>query len=229
MEISIDVLIADSRLAFVQGRYNESLKLADEALKVDENNSDAHQCAGNAYMSKQDYDNAIEHYKIAVENDADNGDRYFNLGYAYATSNQPVKALEMFAKADEIGCSPNVVGQLYKIMGMLCFDLHRYNDAIINLIKSEKVVGIDMDVLQRMTKEYSEEKSRLQNKMETINDRLNEKTREFSYIKLLKDIAEFNIVNKVILLQLIDRIEVDSNRKITVYYMFTNPQIDNTD
>ena len=47
MEISIDVLIADSRLAFVQGRYNESLKLADEALKVDENNSDAHQCAGN--------------------------------------------------------------------------------------------------------------------------------------------------------------------------------------
>ena len=39
-----------------------------------------------------------------------------------------------------------------------------------------------------MTKEYSEEKSRLQNKMETINDRLNEKTREFSYIKLLKDI-----------------------------------------
>lgn len=130
MEISIDVLIADSRLAFVQGRYNESLKLADEALKVDKNNSDAHQCAGNAYMSKQDYDNAIEHYKIAVENDADNGDRYFNLGYAYATSNQPVKALEMFAKADEIGCSPNVVGQLYKIMGMLCFDLHRYNDAI---------------------------------------------------------------------------------------------------
>lgn len=113
MEISIDVLIADSRLAFVQGRYNESLKLADEALKVDENNSDAHQCAGNAYMSKQDYDNAIEHYKIAVENDADNGDRYFNLGYAYATSNQPVKALEMFAKADEIGCSPNVVGQLF--------------------------------------------------------------------------------------------------------------------
>lgn len=61
----------------------------------------------------------------------------------------------MFAKADEIGCSPNVVGQLYKIMGMLCFDLHRYNDAIINLIKSEKVVGIDMDVLQRKALSYS--------------------------------------------------------------------------
>ena len=38
----------------------------------------------------------------AIENDADNGDRYFNLGYAYASDNQPVKALEMFAKADDV-------------------------------------------------------------------------------------------------------------------------------
>lgn len=106
-------------------------------------------------------------------------------------------------------------------------------EEIKNIVKSlyeDKIKGtISEEDFLCMTKEYSEEKSRLQNKMETINDRLNEKTREFSYIKLLKDIAEFNIVNKVILLQLIDRIEVDSNRKITVYYMFTNPQIDNTD
>ena len=106
-------------------------------------------------------------------------------------------------------------------------------EEIKNIVKSlyeDKIKGtISEEDFLCMTKEYSEEKSRLQNKMETINDRLNEKTREFSYIKLLKDIAGFNIVNKVILLQLIDRIEVDSNRKITVYYMFTNPQIDNTD
>ena len=106
-------------------------------------------------------------------------------------------------------------------------------EEIKNIVKSlyeDKIKGtISEEDFLCMTKEYSEEKSRLQNKMETINDRLNEKAREFSYIKLLKDIAEFNIVNKVILLQLIDRIEVDSNRKITVYYMFTNPQIDNTD
>jgi len=105
-------------------------------------------------------------------------------------------------------------------------------EEIKNIVKSlyeDKIKGtISEEDFLCMTKEYSEEKSRLQNKMETINDRLNEKTREFSYIKLLKDIAEFNIVNKVILSQLIDRIEVDSNRKITVYYMFTNPQIDNT-
>ena len=148
-------LIADSRLAFLQGKYDESLKLAKQALTEDEKSADAHQCAGNAYMSKADYESAIEHYKKALENDANNGDRYFNLGYAYASDNQPVKALEMFAKADEVGCSPNVVGQLYKIMAMLCFDMHRFNDAILNFIKSEKIIGIDMEVLQRKALSYS--------------------------------------------------------------------------
>jgi pentatricopeptide repeat protein len=133
----VESYISDSRLAFLQGRYDESLKLAKCAIALASNNADANQCAGNAYMSFGDYESAIKHYKKAVENDANNGDRYFNLGYAYASDNQPVKALEMFAKADEVGCSPNVVGQLYKIMAMLCFDMHRFNDAILNFIKSE--------------------------------------------------------------------------------------------
>lgn len=151
----INIYISDSRLAFLQGKYEESLRLAKQALIEDDKNADAHQCAGNAYMSKADYESAIDHYKKALENDADNGDRYFNLGYAYASDNQPVKALEMFAKADEVGCSPNVVGQLYKIMAMLCFDMHRYNDAVLNFIKSEKIIGIDMEVLQRKALSYS--------------------------------------------------------------------------
>lgn len=121
-QFKVESYISDSRLAFLQGRYDESLKLAKCAIALASNNADANQCAGNAYMSFGDYESAIEQYKKALENDADNGDRYFNLGYAYASDNQPVKALEMFAKADEVGCSPNVVGQLYKIMAMLCFD-----------------------------------------------------------------------------------------------------------
>ena len=82
MVADINIVISDSRLAFIQGKYNESLKLAKQALELDSKNPDAHQCAGNAYMSKADYESAIEHYKKAIENDADNGDRYFNLGYA---------------------------------------------------------------------------------------------------------------------------------------------------
>lgn len=155
MMFDASTLISDSRLAFMQGQYEVSLTLAKEVLLKEPKNPDALQCAGNAYMSKADYESAIEYYKKAIENDADNGDRYFNLAYAYASDNQPVKALEMFAKADEVGCSPNVVGQLYKIMAMLCFDMHRYNDAILNFIKSEKIIGIDMEVLQRKALSYS--------------------------------------------------------------------------
>lgn len=71
----IGIAISDSRLAFLQGKYDESLKLARLALEQDSKNSDAHQCAGNAYMSKADYESAIKHYKMAIENDADNGER----------------------------------------------------------------------------------------------------------------------------------------------------------
>lgn len=154
-ENTAELLIADSRLAFIQGRYDEALKLSKQAIELEGDNADAHQCAGNAYMSKSDLTSAIEHYKKAIESDSENGDRYFNLAYAYATDNQPVEALEMFAKADEKGCSPNVVGQLYKIMAMLCFDMQRYEDAIVNFNKSEKIIGIDMDILQRKALSYS--------------------------------------------------------------------------
>ena len=77
---SIDSLVADSRLAFLQGRYEESLRLAKQALDIDRKNPDAHQCAGNAYMSREDYESAIKAYKKAVEYDADNGNNSIAAG-----------------------------------------------------------------------------------------------------------------------------------------------------
>ena len=50
----VKLIISDSGLAFMQGRYQESLRLAKQALDIDRKNSDAHQCAGNAYMSRED-------------------------------------------------------------------------------------------------------------------------------------------------------------------------------
>lgn len=155
MGLSLEEYIADSQLAFMQGKYDESLRLAKLALAENANSADAYQCAANAYMSKADYSSAIGNYKKTIEYDSNNGDRYFNLAYAYASDNQQAKALEMFAKADEVGCSPNVVGQLYKIMAMVCFELQRYDDAILNFTKAERIIGIDMDILQRKALSYS--------------------------------------------------------------------------
>ncbi len=46
----VNLCVSDARLAFMQGRYEESLRLAKQALDIDRKNPDAHQCAGNAYM-----------------------------------------------------------------------------------------------------------------------------------------------------------------------------------
>ncbi len=52
----LGTIIADSRLAFIQGRYEESLKLAKQAIELDSKSADAYQCPGNAYMSFGDYE-----------------------------------------------------------------------------------------------------------------------------------------------------------------------------
>ena len=42
MNEQIQTLIANSRLAFVQGKYQEALDIAKDAIKVDPNNADAY-------------------------------------------------------------------------------------------------------------------------------------------------------------------------------------------
>ena len=154
MNEQIETLIANSRLAFVQGKYQEAFDIAKEAINIYPDNADAYLCAGNANMSFEKYDEAIKYYQKAVECEPENGDRYFHLGYALATNSQSAEALATFAKADEMGCSPEVTGQLYKILGMLCFDLKKYDDAVVNLCKAETIIGIDIEILQRKALSY---------------------------------------------------------------------------
>ena len=94
-------LMADSRLAFMNGQNREALNLANEAIKIASKDPDAYQCAGNACMSLGEYDNAIDYYKKAVRLDPNNGNRYFNIGYAYATAEKSGESMKNLAKADD--------------------------------------------------------------------------------------------------------------------------------
>lgn len=142
-------LLADSRFAFINSQNSEALHLADEAMRLDSKNPDAYQCAGNAYMSLGQYDKAVESYRKAVKLDPNNGNRYFNLGYAFATSEKAAEAVKNLAKAEELGCSPENTVQMYNLLGILCFDIGRYNDALVNLEKAERIIGVDMDIMKR--------------------------------------------------------------------------------
>lgn len=96
-----------------------------------------------------------------------------------------------------------------------------------NITKSlyeDKIKGIiSEDDFLNMTGEYSEEKIQLGKRLEEIKSKENEDTQDFNYAKLLENIANFNVVNKAVLSKLIDKIEIDSNREIYIYYLFQLP------
>lgn len=147
-------LISNSQTAFLNGRMQEAFSLAKEAISLDPDCADAYQCAANVCMSLSRYDDAIEYYQQAVKCEPDNGNRYFNLGYAQASVNKITETMQSFAKADELGLSEDAAGQMYHILGIVNQQLGRLDDALINLKKSEMLVPGDIDILKRKAAIY---------------------------------------------------------------------------
>ena len=135
--MDINSLITDSRVAFLNGQFANSLEIALQAVKADQTSADAYTCAANACMSLEKYEQAVEYYKSAVRNEPNNGDRYFFLGYAYASVNKTVDAIKALTKAEELKCSKENLATLYQLMGLVCFDAGKIDDALINLKKAE--------------------------------------------------------------------------------------------
>ena len=146
---NIEFLIADSQLAFLNQQNETALELANQAIAMDSKNADAYKCAANALMSLERYEDAIKHYRLALKYDPANGNRYFDLGFALATNEKLADALKYLAKADELGCAPENLVQLYNLLGIICFDIGRYDDALVNLSKAEQLSGVNLDILQR--------------------------------------------------------------------------------
>lgn len=146
---SIESILADSQLAFLNQQNETALELANQAIGLDGKNPDAYKCAANALMSLERYDDAIKNYRMALKYDPANGNRYFDLGFALATNDKLADALKYLAKADELGCTPENLVQLYNLLGIICFDIGRYDDALVNLGKAEQLAGINVDILQR--------------------------------------------------------------------------------
>lgn len=147
--MNVKELIANSNLAFLNEENEKALELAKEAIKLDPRNPNTYKCAANAYMSYENYDEAIKNYNLAMKYDSNNGNRYFDLGYALASKEKLADAMKNLAKAEELGCTLENLVQLYNILGIICFDIGRYDDALINLSKAEQIIGVDIDILQR--------------------------------------------------------------------------------
>ena len=161
-------LIADSRMAFLNQENETALNLAKQAIALEPGNAEAYKCAGNACMSLARYDEAIKNYNRAVKCDGANGNRYYDLGFAQATAEQTVNAMNSFARAEELGCTPENLVQLYNVLGVICFDIGRYDDALVNLSKAEQLLGVNLDIMQRKAVIYGI-KNDIRNGLHTAN------------------------------------------------------------
>ncbi|MCM1187251.1 MAG: tetratricopeptide repeat protein [Lachnoclostridium sp.] len=119
-------------------------------------------------MSLERYDEAIKNYETAVKYDPGNGNRYYDLGFALATNEKLADALKNLVKAEELGCIPENLVQLYNLLGIICFDIGRYDDALINLSKAELLTGVNLDILQRKVIIYGI-KGDIRNGLQTAN------------------------------------------------------------
>lgn len=166
--MNVKDLLSNANLAFLNQENETALSLANQAIKLDRKNANAYKTAANACMSLERYEDAIKNYKQAVTLDPANGNRYYDLGFACASSNKLADAIKAFAKAEELGCTPENLTQLYHILGITCFDIGRYDDALINLTKAEQLIGVDLEIMLRKVAVYGA-KNDIRNGLITTN------------------------------------------------------------
>lgn len=139
-------LVSNAQMAFFNGQYHEAFNLAKEAIKLDENCADAYQCAANVCMSLNRYDDAIEYYSQAVRCEPDNGNRYFNLGYAQASVNKIADAVFTIPMGFKGAVVAEVVDNVEHTSGLINADGSIIEDETIHSSTSSINIAEDVNI-----------------------------------------------------------------------------------
>ncbi len=98
---------------------------------------------------------------------------------------------------------------------------------IIKSLYIDKVKGIiDEDMFLQMSTEYNQEKERLSIRYSQLLEKKksSEKpNKNTDYLHIIKEIANFDRPDRILLTKLIDRIEITDKREINIHYKFQNP------
>ncbi len=81
------------------GRVDEAIEVAKQGLREDEERPDLHNTLGVCYFKKQEYKNAIKHFKRAVDLNPASGIDYANLGVNYHKIGKKELAIEFLTLA----------------------------------------------------------------------------------------------------------------------------------
>lgn len=151
--------LSNADIAFDNGQYEEALKWYRKALEVTPDDIYALSRAGAICVSLKKMDEALIHFGKAKELDPENGDNVFNYANACFYNNEVVKAFNLYAEAERIGCSEDVMPRLYYQMGLMCSLRQDAKAALIYLQKCEEAdkdghIALSSDMISEKIKLY---------------------------------------------------------------------------
>ena len=146
--MSYNDFIANSNTAFAGGQHAAALDYAKKAIKECPKDEQGYVCAGKACMSLKKLDDAVANFEKAVEINPKDGNTFFLLGYSQAMIDKTAQALQSLTRAIENNCTDDLRAQIYKIMSLINTQKGDFKNALINLRQSEKIGGVDYELLQ---------------------------------------------------------------------------------
>ena len=123
-------------IEFDDKNYDESLKLFNEALKINPNYSDCFSNRGVVNFKLNNIENAISDYKKAISIDKNNYNAFFNLGNLYKDINKLDQSIENFSKVILINKNYYKAYHNRAVVKSLLF---RFNDAIEDFDEALKI------------------------------------------------------------------------------------------
>ncbi|MCL2475710.1 recombinase family protein [Candidatus Bathycorpusculum sp.] len=97
---------------------------------------------------------------------------------------------------------------------------------IIKNLYVDKLKGlIDETILLEVSRKYSTELQQLQRRLAELEQQQTRPATKSDYKELIKQLSHFDIVDKSILMKLIDKIEISKDKEIFITYNFKNPFI----
>ena len=95
---------------------------------------------------------------------------------------------------------------------------------IIKSLYTDKLKGIiDEELFVEMSGQYSGEKTQLSKRLAVIEKEESAQPANHDYKSLIRKIVDFEVIDRAILVKLINRIEVSENKEIFIFYNFANP------
>lgn len=127
--------------------WRDDMTLWTDATRKSPNKSRPHNNLGNAYLSRNDPQRAIEHHQIAISLDPKNHDAHYNLANDYLRINRLNESIGFYKKAVEL--KPDYA-KAYANLGTVYNNMGRYDEAIEQALLALKHRPYYVDVYYNM-------------------------------------------------------------------------------